>query len=120
MLTRMFVVLLDNAIKNSREGGEIRIAIEHAADAMTVSIRDFGCGIAAADLPHIFQRFYRADKARTSEGYGLGLSIAESIARAHAAEISVTSTPGEGATFVVRMPVVAAAPVVRDAAEISA
>jgi signal transduction histidine kinase len=106
MLKRMFVTLLDNAIKNSREGGEIRIGVERTEDSVAVSIRDFGCGIDAADIPHIFQRFYRADKSRTSEGYGLGLSIAEGIARAHAAEISVSSAPGEGATFIVRMPVV--------------
>jgi len=118
MLRRMFVAVLDNAIKNSHEGGEIRIAVERAADAMTVSVRDFGCGIDGADLPHIFQRFYRADKSRTSEGYGLGLSIAESIAKAHGAEISVSSAPGEGATFTVRLPV--ATVVARDVAEISA
>jgi signal transduction histidine kinase len=120
MLKRLFVALLDNAIKNSRENEQIRIAVERAGDSVTVCIRDFGCGINPVDLPHIFQRFYRADKSRTGEGYGLGLSIAENIARAHAAEISVTSTPGEGATFVVQMPAVAVAPVVRDAAEISA
>lgn len=121
MLKRLFVALLDNAIRNSREGGEIRIGIERAAESVTVSIRDFGCGIDAADLPHIFQRFYRADKSRTGEGYGLGLSIAESIARAHGAEIGVASAPGEGATFVVRMPAVAGAgQMVRDVAEISA
>lgn len=120
MLKRMFVALLDNAIKNSGDGGEIRIAVERSADLLTVSIRDFGCGIGAADLPHIFQRFYRGDKSRTGEGYGLGLSIAENIARAHAAEIRVTSAPGEGATFVVQMPVVAPALAVRDTAEISA
>jgi two-component system heavy metal sensor histidine kinase CusS len=120
MLKRLFVALLDNAIKNSREAGEIRIGVERSADSITVSIRDFGDGIDAADLPHIFQRFYRADKSRTGEGYGLGLSIAGSIVRAHASEIAVSSAPGEGATFVVRIPVVATAPGVRDAAEISA
>ena len=121
MLRRMFVALLDNAIKNSREGGEIRIGVERSEDSVAVSIRDFGGGIDAADIPHIFQRFYRADKSRTGEGHGLGLSIAESIARAHAAEISVSSAPGEGATFVVRMPVVASGiGAVKDVAEISA
>ena len=73
-----------------------------------------------ASLPHIFQRFYRADKSRTGEGYGLGLSIAENIARTHAADIAVRSKPGEGATFVVRIPAAVAAPVVRDPADISA
>ena len=121
MLKRMFIALLDNAIKNSREGADIRIGIERSEDSVTVSIRDFGCGIDAADIPHIFQRFYRADKSRTGEGYGLGLSIAESIARAHGAEIGVTSAPGEGATFAVRMPVVAfGIGAVKDVTEISA
>src|SRR6185437_2841757 len=121
MLKRMFIALLDNAIKNSREGADIRIGIERSEDSVTVSIRDFGCGIDAADIPHIFQRFYRADKSRTGEGYGLGLSIAESIARAHGAEIGVTSAPGEGAAFAVRMPVVASGiGAVKDVTEISA
>jgi signal transduction histidine kinase len=121
MLKRMFIALLDNAIKNSREGGEVRIGVEHSEDSVAVSVRDFGCGIDAADIPHLFQRFYRADKSRTGEGYGLGLSIAESIARAHGAEISVSSAPGEGATFVVRMPVVASGiEAVKGVTEISA
>jgi heavy metal sensor kinase len=118
-LKRMFLALVDNALKNSPANGEIRIGVERDENSIAVSIRDFGRGIDPADLPHIFKRFYRADRSRTGEGYGLGLSIAENIARAHAAEISVESTPGEGATFVVRMPVMAEA-TVRSAARTSA
>jgi two-component system, OmpR family, heavy metal sensor histidine kinase CusS len=120
-LRRMLLALMDNAIKNSPPNSEIRISVEHNTNSIAVSIRDFGRGIDPADLPHIFKRFYRADKARTGDGYGLGLSIAESIARAHGAEISVESAAGAGATFVVRMPVTAeAGNAPRSAARISA
>lgn len=103
-LKRMFVALLENAIKNSPAGGEVRTEARAMGEAAVVSIRDLGGGIAPEDLPHIFKRFYRADKARTGEGYGLGLAIAESIARAHRAAIEVKSAPGEGSTFTVTMP----------------
>ncbi len=68
-LRRLFLVLLDNALKYSPAGSDVAIAISGAA----VTIQDFGIGIAAADLPHIFKRFYQADRARTDGGFGLGL-----------------------------------------------
>jgi signal transduction histidine kinase len=67
-------------------------------------VRDFGIGIPAADLPHIFQRFYRADKARSEGGYGLGLSLAATIAQLHGAAIDAQSTEGEGSLFTVTLP----------------
>jgi signal transduction histidine kinase len=73
-------------------------------------IEDFGIGIAEADQPHIFKRFYQADKARTDGGFGLGLSLAESIARAHGATIGVRSAEGAGSTFRVVFYAVAAEP----------
>jgi len=103
-LRRLFLVLLDNAIKYSREGGEVNIAIAATPHEVAVGVEDRGVGIGAADLPHIFQRFYRADKARTGGGHGLGLSLAATIAQAHGAIIEVESVEGEGALFTVRFP----------------
>lgn len=99
-LHRLFLVLLDNAVKYSSDGGDVRVTVSGAS----VEIRDSGSGIAAVDLPHIFQRFYQSDRARSHGGYGLGLSLAETIAKAHGAEIRVSSTPGLGSTFTVIFP----------------
>jgi two-component system heavy metal sensor histidine kinase CusS len=106
-LRRLFLVLIDNALKYSNQGGTVEIAIASDQNRLTVTIEDHGAGIAATDLPHIFQRFYRADKARSDGGYGLGLSIASSIAQAHGASIAATSTEGRGSVFsvVFRRPV---------------
>jgi heavy metal sensor kinase len=94
-LHRAFLVLLDNAFKYSPESGEVMITLSDA----TVEIKDFGTGISEEDLPHIFKRFYQADRARSQGGYGLGLSLAESIVKAHGGSIEVTSTLGEGSSF---------------------
>ncbi|HUA84297.1 MAG TPA: HAMP domain-containing sensor histidine kinase [Bryobacteraceae bacterium] len=104
-LHRLFMVLLDNAIKYSRDGGEVHLAAERSDSHIVVTVADSGIGISAADLPHIFQRFYRADSARGDGGYGLGLSLAESIAKAHGAEIEVYSREGEGSVFRVKFAV---------------
>jgi two-component system, OmpR family, heavy metal sensor histidine kinase CusS len=100
-LRRLFLVLLDNAIKYSEPGGEVIVLVARMADGGNVAIKDSGVGIAPQDLPHIFERFYRSDKARThgNGGYGLGLALAESIARRHYAEISVESSLGKGSEF---------------------
>ncbi len=97
-LHRLFLLLLDNAIKFSHPGAEVSITCR----AAEVAIQDSGCGIAASDLPHIFERFYRADRSRTSPGHGLGLALADRIVRSHAAEISVETVEGQGSTFRVR------------------
>jgi signal transduction histidine kinase len=94
-LHRAFLVLLDNALKYSAEGGEVVVTL---ADNC-VEIKDFGTGISHEDLPHIFKRFYQADRARSQGGYGLGLSLAESIVKAHGGSIEVSSTLGEGSSF---------------------
>ncbi|HVW85586.1 MAG TPA: HAMP domain-containing sensor histidine kinase [Bryobacteraceae bacterium] len=104
-LRRLFLVLLDNAIKYSHEGGKINLIVTADEERVTVEVEDFGIGISPEDLPHIFQRFYRADKARSSSGYGLGLSIAATIARVHGAAIDVRSTEGAGSVFAVTFPV---------------
>jgi two-component system heavy metal sensor histidine kinase CusS len=98
-LHRLFLVLLDNAVKYSSEGGEVLVTqADHS-----VKIQDFGPGIDPADLPHIFKRFYQADRARGQGGYGLGLSLAESIVKAHGGSIEVTSVSGAGSTFQVTL-----------------
>jgi signal transduction histidine kinase len=94
-LHRVLLVLLDNALKYSREGGEIAVTLADNA----IEIRDFGSGISPEDLPHIFKRFYQADRARSQGGYGLGLSLAETIVKAHGGSIEVSSVLGEGSTF---------------------
>ena len=98
-LRRLFLVLIDNALKYSHAGGSVELTVLADPARVTVTIEDHGIGIAPADLPHIFQRFYRADKARSDGGYGLGLSIASTIAQAHGASIQATSEEGAGSVF---------------------
>lgn len=104
-LIRLFVNLLDNAIKYSR-GGQITVSIRTPIkDTVEVSISDPGQGILAADLAHIFERFYRTEKSRSTRGSGLGLAISAQIARAHGGEITASSTAGQGTTFTVQLPI---------------
>jgi two-component system OmpR family sensor kinase len=106
-LHQLLMILLDNAIRHTPAGRHVRVAVAATADGTArVAVRDEGEGIAAEHLPHIFERFYRADGARgrSSGGTGLGLAIAQAICRAHGGEITVTSAPGQGTTFVVTVP----------------
>jgi signal transduction histidine kinase len=98
-LRRLFLVLLDNAIKYSDPGSDVIAGISTDGETAAVTIEDFGAGISAGDRPHIFKRFYQADKARTDGGFGLGLSLAESIVKAHGATIEVSSEEGAGSKF---------------------
>ncbi len=104
-LHRLFLVLLDNAVKYSHPGGQVRIWSTGSPDRLRISVEDDGPGIDAENLTHIFQRFYRVDPSRTGAGHGLGLSLAESIALAHGATIEVESNPGKGSRFDVVFPV---------------
>jgi two-component system, OmpR family, sensor kinase len=97
-------ILLDNAIKYTPEGGEIRVWAHERDAEVEVAVSDTGMGIPEEHLPHVFERFYRADRARTRGGAGLGLAIARQIAYAHGGTIEVQSTPGKGSTFVLRIP----------------
>jgi signal transduction histidine kinase len=106
LLTRLFLNLLDNAVKYGREGGRIKVKALRAGEMAVASVCDNGDGISEEDLPHIFKRFYRADKARSGAGAGLGLSFAEMIVRLHHGKISVHSTPGVETCFVVELPFV--------------
>jgi signal transduction histidine kinase len=98
-LHRLFLVLLDNALKYSAEKSQVIVTLSNHR----VTIQDFGSGIAAADLPHIFKRFYQADRARSQGGYGLGLALAENIAKAHGGSIQVSSAPGVGSSFEIHL-----------------
>jgi heavy metal sensor kinase len=106
-LERLFLILIDNAVKFTPRQGEIVVSSQLAGDAVIVAVRDTGIGIHDADLPNLFERFYRVDKARSREsgGAGLGLAIGRWIARAHGGEIEVESVPGRGTQFRVRLPV---------------
>jgi len=105
LLRRLFLVLTDNAVKYTPDGGQITLALIASEKDLRVEIRDTGAGISAEDIPHIFERFYRADKARQrSGGTGLGLSIAEWIVRVHHASIEVTSEVDAGTTFTLSFP----------------
>ncbi|HEX4278739.1 MAG TPA: HAMP domain-containing sensor histidine kinase [Bryobacteraceae bacterium] len=98
-LRRLILVLLDNAIKYSRPGSEVIVAVTGDAETAAVNVQDFGIGISPSDRPHIFNRFFQADKARADSGFGLGLALADTIARAHGATIGVTSKEGAGSIF---------------------
>jgi heavy metal sensor kinase len=105
-LQRLFLILIDNAVKYTPARGAVEVELAATDSAVAVTVMDSGIGIAAGDLPHIFERFYRADKARQrdSGGAGLGLSIARWIADLHGASIDVESTPGMGSRFRVSFP----------------
>jgi signal transduction histidine kinase len=96
--------LLDNAIKFSPRGAEVFVTWEQTSDGADISVIDRGSGIAAEELPRIFERFYKSDRARNSSGTGLGLAIARHIMAAHGGELTATSVYGEGATFTARLP----------------
>ena len=98
-LRRLFLVLIDNALKYSHPGSDVLVGISASDGQVTASVEDFGIGIGPADRPHIFHRFYQADKARTDGGFGLGLSLAQAIAHAHDARIEVNSETDRGSTF---------------------
>ena len=108
-IRQMLMNLLTNAIKYTPQGGEVAIDCSRADAHVTLSVRDTGVGIAPGDLPHIFDRFWRADQARSRTGdrpgVGLGLAISKWIAEAHGGTITVQSRPGRGTTFTVTLPV---------------
>lgn len=103
-LQRVVANLLDNAIKFTSAGGHIRCRIESSDHTARLIITDTGIGISAEALPHLFERFYRADNSRSTPGNGLGLSYARSIIRAHGGDITICSQTGEGATVSVQLP----------------
>ena len=105
ILTRVALALIDNAIKYT-DRGLVEVQLAANGPLLTLTVRDTGRGISAADLPNIFDRFYRGDKSRNSAGggFGLGLSIAKESVRLHQGTIEVESVLGQGSRFVVRLP----------------
>lgn len=108
-IRQLLMNLLTNAIKYTPEGGEVRIDWEQVDGNVVLNVRDTGVGIAPGDLPHIFDRFWRADQARRRSGgrpgVGLGLAISKWIVEAHGGTIAVQSRPGRGTTFTVTLPI---------------
>ncbi len=104
-LRQLSLNLVDNAVKYTDPGGRITVKVAVKAGAAQLEIADTGVGIDAESLPHIFQRFYRADWARArGEGSGLGLAIVQWIVDAHGGTVTVRSKPGEGSVFTVKLP----------------
>ena len=102
-LGQVIANLLANAVTYNRPGGEIHVRAEERDGNAVVVVSDTGIGISAADAPHVFERFYRADPARTGQS-GLGLAIASAVVRAHGGDITLESQPGQGSVFTVRIP----------------
>ena len=111
-LKQVLVNLIDNAIKYTAEGGRIEVTVRANEHHAMLEVADTGVGIPAEALPHIFERFYRADKARSREsgGAGLGLAIVKAICIAHDAEIKVRSKEGQGSYFAIEIPLSKSAP----------
>ncbi|MDP8235202.1 MAG: ATP-binding protein [Candidatus Erginobacter occultus] len=103
-MQRALANLLDNALKYTRAGGTVVLAADAGGEQIRISISDTGMGIPPAELPHIFERFFRGQQNRTREGSGLGLSLARSIIRSHGGDISVESNPGTGSEFTITLP----------------
>lgn len=96
--------LLDNAVKYTPAGGMVEVTVRDFGDEVEVEVADTGAGIPPAHLPHIFERFYRVEAARSTGGAGLGLAIVQQIVEAHGGSVDVTSLPGRGSTFTLRLP----------------
>jgi signal transduction histidine kinase len=106
MIERVLSNLIENALRFTPEGGSVRVALSVGDGSVAVCVSDTGSGISPEDLPHIFERFYRADKSRdrSSAGAGLGLAIAKQIVELHGSPLSVESSPGRGARFHFSLP----------------
>ena len=113
LLRQLVVILLDNAIKFTAAGGTVRVSVNATPSHATLTVSDTGIGIEADKLPHVFDRFFRADSSRTrsgerdsgaSEGVGLGLSIAQWIADEHGGSITIDSEPGRGTRAIAQFP----------------
>jgi heavy metal sensor kinase len=107
LLRRLVMNLLDNAVRYTPRGGQVSAALETSPEYIKVSISDTGAGIPTRDAARVFERFYRADQARSRHdgGFGLGLSIVQWIAEAHRGTVELSSQPGAGSVFTVTLPV---------------
>jgi signal transduction histidine kinase len=103
-LRRAFLNVIDNAIKYTPEGGKILIGLEKIDGFTRIKVMDNGIGISPENLPFIFDRFFRVDKSRSGEGFGLGLSITKSIIEAHKGILSIESKSVQGTTLIIDIP----------------
>ncbi len=106
LVRRMVINLIDNAIRYTPEGGRVTVTLESRGGGIAIHIADTGAGIAPEVAAHVFERFYRGDKARSRQdgGFGLGLAIVKWIAESHNGAVELASTPGVGSTFTVNLP----------------
>ena len=104
LMTQMFINLISNSIKYGHMGGNVWVEARNLEDVIEISVSDDGIGIPAEDQPHIFERFYRADKARDRNGTGLGLAIVKWIVELHHGDIHVKSSVGHGTIFNITLP----------------
>ena len=106
LLRRLVVNLLDNAIRYTPQGGQVKASLNANGSELRIEVSDTGAGIPAEAVPHVFERFYRADQARSRQegGFGLGLAIVKWIAESHKGAVDLTSRPGQGSTFTVTLP----------------
>ena len=106
LLEQLWLILLDNAVKYTPEGGQVRFSMQAVNSHLETTVADTGIGIASSDLPHVYDRFWRADKVRSRDagGAGLGLSIARWIVDSHHGEIEIASEAGRGSQVTVRFP----------------
>ncbi|MDO8535807.1 MAG: HAMP domain-containing sensor histidine kinase [Candidatus Omnitrophota bacterium] len=105
-LKRLFTNLVDNAIKYTRRNGKVVVAAHRGKDSASITVSDTGIGIPEDELSYIFDRFYQVNQSRSGKnGFGLGLSVAKSIAESHKGKIAVESQPGKGSSFTVTLPI---------------
>lgn len=104
MLTRAVINLVDNAIRYGRAGGRIRVELGKEDGQAVIRVTDDGAGMAQEALEHVFERFWRGDSARTTQGTGIGLAIVKAAAQAHGGDAKAASTPGEGSSFSIHLP----------------
>jgi signal transduction histidine kinase len=108
LLRRLLGNLLDNAVRHTPAGGTVDLALRTTATSYEFVVRDAGPGVPAEDQPHIFERFFRADRSRSRDlgdgGAGLGLSLARWIARQHGGDVRLTTSSAAGSTFTVQLP----------------
>ena len=103
-LRQVLANLVDNALKYTPSGGNVKISAHSEVDGVAIVCQDSGIGIFAEDVPRIWDRLYRADKSRSQRGLGLGLSLVRAFVNAHGGRAEVQSTPGQGSTFIVHLP----------------
>jgi len=96
--------LVDNAVKYTDAGGRVQITAANGAEETVIAVSDTGVGIPADELQHVWSRLYRGDKSRSTRGLGLGLSLVKAIVEAHGGAVGVTSSPGSGSRFEIRLP----------------